>query len=739
MRDISGTPGHGQNAARLKRTIRSIGALASAGALVLGLAVPAAAADVITVTPINDTNRLNHQEAVPYTFAVATFTDSLACSTTCQPASAYTVTITWDAANNRSTGNVTFVSQTGTAGNYSVTATHTYVDEFDCPSGTPCGYPINVSVVDTDGSSSPTNAGVIAVRDQLMSTIPTPTFAFRATAGAAFSGKIGSLQDANNIAVATDGGGTSPEYTATVNWGDGTPPDLTTATFTVGTCGASIGLGAGQGCPINASGTHTYAQPGTYPVTATVKDGRAPQSGSFASTAVVAGAGASACTSTSSTHWFAGCSNDQYAMKAGTASTWVPMDPSKLSITFNPTIASYAVISANADLWTGTAGFNQDIGIMVTGGSYPTTAGQPEVWKESGGPTIFAPNAAFAQKPIVTVPLTGGALYTVTLVWKASKPGSGVIWAGAGPISGNYSPTRLSVMLVPTAPLTTWIATSTQQLVLPNSNGTWQDMDATLSVQFTVPSTGSWLAYISGNADLWTSTLGFNQDIGINLVGGTYNGIVAWKESGGRAGTFSPNAAFVQPALPVTAGNYTAKLQWKANRAGTSKIYAGAGPFAGGFSPTTLSVVLIPVAGTQTASSTTQYQYTNSNGIAWPQMDNNVLKVTVTASSTANYLLAANSDLWTSTAGFNQDIGIMVSGGTIGAGGVVTWKESGGSASLAPNAAFVYGDVTLAASATPYTITIVWKANKPDSHTIYAGAGAVSPYSPTWLTATLLN
>jgi len=69
----------------------------------------------------------------------------------------------------------------------------------------------------------------------------------------------------------------------------------------------------------------------------------------------------------------------------------------------------------------------------------------------------------------------------------------------------------------------------------------------------------------------------------------------------------------------------------------------------------------------------------------------------------------------------------------------VTWKESGGSANLAPNAAFVYGDVTLAASATPYTITIVWKANKPDSHTIYAGAGAVSPYSPTWLTATLLN
>ena len=53
----------------------------------------------------------------------------------------------------------------------------------------------------------------------------------------------------------------------------------------------------------------------------------------------------------------------------------------------------------------------------------------------------------------------------------------------------------------------------------------------------------------------------------------------AWKESGGFAGTFSPNAAFVQTVIPVTGGQaYTARLVWKTNKADSGSIYAGAGP-----------------------------------------------------------------------------------------------------------------------------------------------------------------
>ena len=55
--------------------------------------------------------------------------------------------------------------------------------------------------------------------------------------------------------------------------------------------------------------------------------------------------------------------------------------------------------------------------------------------------------------------------------------------------------------------------------------------------------------------------------------------LVAWKESGGFAGTFSPNAAFVQGVMPVTGGHYYIfKLKWKTNKPeGGVIIYAGAG------------------------------------------------------------------------------------------------------------------------------------------------------------------
>lgn len=65
--------------------------------------------------------------------------------------------------------------------------------------------------------------------------------------------------------------------------------------------------------------------------------------------------------------------------------------------------------------------------------------------------------------------------------------------------------------------------------------------------------------------------------------GGT---LLDWKESGGNAGTCSPNAAFVQSVLPVQAGHtYTFTLTGKPNQ-----NEAGAGTSTTGFSPTRLTV-----------------------------------------------------------------------------------------------------------------------------------------------------
>jgi hypothetical protein len=92
---------------------------------------------------------------------------------------------------------------------------------------------------------------------------------------------------------------------------------------------------------------------------------------------------------------------------------------------------------------------------------------------------------------------------------------------------------------------------------------------------------------VTGNADLWTETAGYNQDLAITVDGV----VVAWKESGGRSGTFSPNAALVQAVVTMTPGQtHMVTLRWKMNVPSSAAIRAGAGPLAGEYSPTSLSI-----------------------------------------------------------------------------------------------------------------------------------------------------
>jgi hypothetical protein len=140
-------------------------------------------------------------------------------------------------------------------------------------------------------------------------------------------------------------------------------------------------------------------------------------------------------------------------------------------------------------------------------------------------------------------------------------------------------------------------AVSTGQYWLSNSDGsTWADMDAT-NLKLLITPSNNCVATLSANADLWTANAGINQDIGIQVS--TPTGVytadrVAWKESGGFAGTFSPNAASVQTLFPMNAGiTYAVKLVWKTNRtASGATIYAGAGPIGPKYSPTRITAQL---------------------------------------------------------------------------------------------------------------------------------------------------
>jgi hypothetical protein len=250
-------------------------------------------------------------------------------------------------------------------------------------------------------------------------------------------------------------------------------------------------------------------------------------------------------------------------------------------------------------------------------------------------------------------------------------------------------------------------------------------------------------ALVSANADLWTANSGYNQDVGIFVsVNGAPDQLVAWKESGGYAGTYSPNAAFLQATWPVSSGNsYAFKLMWKTNRSASgATIYAGAGPIGSQYSPTRLTAVFEPAV--NSAATNSQYNLAGSDGSTWQKMDASGLQLQLTPSGTGNYMLSANADLWTANAGFNQDIAIFISGGAYATPTMLVWKESGGFAgTYSPNAAYAETVVSLQAS-TPYTIWLAWKTNKPaGGATIYAGAGPLTggAYSPTRLTVVQAN
>ncbi len=439
-------------------------------------------------------------------------------------------------------------------------------------------------------------------------------------------------------------------------------------------------------------------------------------------------------------------STRQYQLADSDGQSWRALDPQALSLTVAPPRDAMVLVTGNADLWTANAGYNQDLGLWISGGDYGS--GQVIAWKESGGfAGTFSPNAAFVQG-VVTLKgpdANTGAIttYTLRLVWKSNRPAHGVtIVAGAGPINGRYSPTRLTAELLnlPGPNGNPWVGSSTSQYSLAGSNGVdWQPVDGSnLTLSITVGA--SFRLLLSANADLWTEVAGFNQDLGIFVsVNGGADQLLAWKESGGFAGTFSPNAATVHAVYSIGPGNtYRFSLKWKTNRSAppSVRIHAGAGPWGATYSSTSLLAWLNAAPrDAVTAVSTRQYLLSGNDGSSWVPIDDAVLSRTVSTQTTVAAILHANADLWTATASYNQDLAIFVSINACPAQ-LVAWKESGGSAgTYSPNAAFLQSVMTLEPG-NRYTFTLRWKANRPASGaTIAVGAGPVDGrYSPTTLT-----
>ncbi|HLH87323.1 MAG TPA: VCBS repeat-containing protein [Xanthobacteraceae bacterium] len=168
--------------------------------------------------------------ALPGNTVVATFTDTITRDT----AGDFTATIDWG------DGNTTTGTVVGSNGSFTVEGGHTYGDEGSDPAV--------VTLIHTSDSASATASGSVAVAEADLLTGHGETI--RPHANVPFSGEVATFSDTNTANVAGD-------FTATINWGDGT---TTTGTVT-----------GGSGT-LTVDGTHTYTHPGHESITVTLAD-----------------------------------------------------------------------------------------------------------------------------------------------------------------------------------------------------------------------------------------------------------------------------------------------------------------------------------------------------------------------------------------------------------------------------------------------------------------------------------
>jgi N-acetylneuraminic acid mutarotase len=160
---------------------------------------------------------------------VATFTDPGGA----EALTDYSATIAWGD-NATSAGTITYSN-----GVFTVSGSHQYAEEGS--------YPITVTI-HHDSAPDATAKSTATVADAPL-----------AATGQNFNGQEG-ISIASTVASFTDAdpNGTASDYTATINWGDGSP-------VSSGTIGAS-------GSTFAVSGSHTYAEEGTYTVSVTIRD-----------------------------------------------------------------------------------------------------------------------------------------------------------------------------------------------------------------------------------------------------------------------------------------------------------------------------------------------------------------------------------------------------------------------------------------------------------------------------------
>lgn len=171
-------------------------------------------------------------EGQTFSGTVATITDPGST----QPASHYSVTIDWGDGSSSSVGSVT-----GSNGTYTVTGSHAYSDEG--------AFQPVITIAETSSPGTITVTGASTMADADMLTAVGKNFS--PPRGAAFSGTVATFIDVYAGAVAGD-------FTATIDWGDGSSASSGSVTLANGT--------------FTVAGSHLYTTNGTDAVKVVIQD-----------------------------------------------------------------------------------------------------------------------------------------------------------------------------------------------------------------------------------------------------------------------------------------------------------------------------------------------------------------------------------------------------------------------------------------------------------------------------------
>jgi hypothetical protein len=358
------------------------------------------------------------------TLSNATFTDA----NTGAPASDFTVTaVTWGDGSTDTTG----LTISGSGGSYSVNGSHRYADE-----GT---YNFSITVTD-DGGNTATITGSTTVGDANLK----GSFAATATGGVegvtAATLSSATFTDANTGAPASD-------FTVTaVSWGDGK----------TSTTGLTI---SGSGGYYTVSGSHLYAEEGTYNFKMIVTDdggqeaeiygsttvGDASLTGSSAAAATGGVEGVTAATLSNATFTDAntGAPPSDFTV---TAVTWGDGNTSTAGLSVSGSNGNYTVNGSHLYAEDGTYHFS--IAVKDNGGSSTTITGTATVadaaLAATGAPAFQAPEGLpFSNQLVATftdaTPLGGTGDFTATIHWGDGNTSTGtVLLVGHGASSSSY-------------------------------------------------------------------------------------------------------------------------------------------------------------------------------------------------------------------------------------------------------------------------------------------------------------